>query len=151
MEATVSGPAIAAGGIFRCLVPMRWGDQDALGHINNALYFKYVEEARALLFDKARMVLPSDRVGVLAHASCDFVKSLMYPGTVAISLILQRVGRSSMEFDFIIELENEPGTVYARGKNVIVCTDMINGRSTPWTADELARFGTCFVQPEALP
>ncbi|CAM5330825.1 acyl-CoA thioesterase [Eoetvoesiella caeni] len=141
--ADITSP-IAAGGVFRCVMPMRWGDMDALGHVNNAEYFRYVQEARAKLFEQANMVQPYDRVGVLVHASCDFVKSLQYPGDVAVSLTLTRVGRSSLEFDFVIELQHEPGVVYARGKNIIVCTEMSRGVSSPWTSDELARFAACF-------
>lgn len=137
-------PPVVTGGVFRCVMSMRWGDMDALGHVNNAEYFRYVQEARAKLFEQARIVQPYDRVGVLAHASCDFVKPLQYPGEVAVSLTLARVGRSSMEFDFLIERQDEPGVVYARGKNIIVCTVMSQGVSSPWTPDELARFSACF-------
>jgi acyl-CoA thioester hydrolase len=117
---------------------------DALGHVNNTEYFRYVQEARAILFEEVGVVPPYNRVGVLAHASCDFVKPLLYPGDIAVSLTLARVGRSSMEFDFLIELQHEPGVVYARGKNIIVCTDLNKGASSPWTPDELARFSACF-------
>lgn len=142
-------PAAAIGGVFRCTMPMRWGDQDALGHVNNTVYFRYVEEARVTLFEQAGLAVPSQRVGVLAHASCDFVKSLMYPGEVAVDLTLTRVGRSSMEFDVFIGLRHEPGVAYARGKNIIVCTDMVQGRSSPWTPDELAGLTACFKPPKA--
>ena len=32
--------------VFEMVVPIRWGDMDALGHVNNALYFRYMETAR---------------------------------------------------------------------------------------------------------
>lgn len=142
--ADITTPAGRIGGVFSCFMPIRWGDLDALGHINNTAYFRYVEEARAKLFERAQMRVPADRVGVLVHASCDFVKSLRYPGDLAISLTLTRVGRSSMEFSFLIELRDEPGIVYARGNNIIVCTDMNSGSSSPWTSGELDRLTSCF-------
>lgn len=144
MQLTDITPPAAIGGVFCCVMPIRWGDMDALGHVNNTEYFRYVQEARAILFEQVQVVQPYERVGVLAHASCDFVKPLLYPGDVVVSLVLTRVGRSSMEFDFLIELQQEPGVVYARGKNIIVCTDMSRGVSSPWTPDELARFFACF-------
>ncbi len=140
--ADITTPNHRIGGVFRCAMPVRWGDLDALGHVNNTVYFRYGEEARAKLFEQARMNLPATRVGVLVHASCDFVKSLMYPANISISLTLTRVGRSSMEFTFLIE--DESGVAYARGKNIIVCTDMDRGESAPWTADELERLTSCF-------
>ena len=32
--------------VYECTIPMRWGDMDAMGHINNTLYFRYLEIAR---------------------------------------------------------------------------------------------------------
>ncbi|NYT62187.1 acyl-CoA thioesterase [Alcaligenaceae bacterium] len=138
-----SSPAI--GGAFRCTVAMRWGDQDTQNHINNALYFRYQEEARVQLFRRAGISLPSTRVGILAHASCDFLKPLVYPGTVAIIQVLKRVGNSSMAVDTIMEREDEPGVAYAKGSYVIVGADSVTGKSTPWTPAELSLFGKIFV------
>ncbi|MEO9122196.1 MAG: acyl-CoA thioesterase [Burkholderiaceae bacterium] len=132
------------GGVFRCVVPVRWGDLDALNHVNNTLYFRYIEEARVGLLAQAGIVLPSNRVGVLAHASCDFLKPLRYPANVVVSQILTRIGRSSMDVDVVIECQDEPGVVYAKGKAVMVGTIAATGKSSPWTADELMRFAKCF-------
>lgn len=134
------------GGVFRCVMPVRWGDLDALNHVNNTLYFRYIEEARVWLLAQAGIVLPSDRVGLLAHASCDFLKPLRYPANVVVSQILRRVGRSSMDVDVVIECQDEPGVVYAKGKAVIVGTSAATGKSSPWTADELMRFAKCFKE-----
>ncbi|MDE2566900.1 MAG: acyl-CoA thioesterase, partial [Burkholderiales bacterium] len=32
--------------VYECVVPLRWGDMDAMGHVNNTLYFRYLEIAR---------------------------------------------------------------------------------------------------------
>ena len=32
--------------VYEMLIPMRWGDMDAMGHINNTTYFRYMETAR---------------------------------------------------------------------------------------------------------
>ncbi|UHL65501.1 acyl-CoA thioesterase [Paralcaligenes sp. KSB-10] len=133
------------GGVFSCVMPLRWGDLDALNHVNNTLYFRYAEEARIHLFAAAGIVLPSARVGVLAHASFDFLKPLLYPATVVISLVLTRLGRSSMEFEVLVECREDPGVVYAKGRNVMVGTDSATGKSLAWTPDELAGFAPCFV------
>lgn len=145
MQADIAVNQPLVGGVFQCVMPVRWGDQDALNHVNNSVYFRYFEEARIQLFRQAGIVLPSDRNGVLAHASCDFLQPLLYPATVVVSLVLLRVGRSSMEFETLLESQETPGLVYARGKNVMVAVDAASGQSSPWTADELARFSRCFV------
>lgn len=145
MQHTDSPSSPVIGGAFRCTVPMRWGDQDAQNHINNALYFRYLEEARIQLFRLAGISLPSTRVGVLAHVSCDFLKPLFYPGTVAINQVLTRVGNSSMAVDTVIERDDEPGVAYAKGSYVIVGADSTTGKSVPWTPAELAMFAKVFI------
>lgn len=144
MTATLSEPVI--GNRFCCVVPVRWGDLDAQNHVNNTVYFRYFEEARVQLFRKAGLVLAKNKVGILAHASCDFLKPIIYPATVIVTLVLMRVGRSSMEFDVIIECQDNPGVLYAKGKNVIVGADAATGKSTPWTPSELAGFAQYFVE-----
>lgn len=134
------------GGLFRWTMPVRWGDLDALNHVNNTVYFRYFEEARVQLFAQAGITLPSNRVTVLAHVSCDFLKPILYPATVIVSQVLTRVGRSSMEMDILIECEGEPGVIYAKGRQVMVGADAETGRSSPWTPHELSRFAALLTQ-----
>jgi acyl-CoA thioester hydrolase len=138
MQAADSSATPRIGATFRYAVPLRWGDQDALNHVNNTLYFRYLEETRIKLFERAGIVLPSARVMVLAHASLDFLKPMLYPATAVVIMTLTRVGRSSIEFDVQIECEHEPGLAYAKGREVLVGTDAASGRSLPWTERELA-------------
>lgn len=133
------------GGVFRCAVPVRWGDLDAQNHVNNTVFFRYFEEARVQLFRQAGLTLAQNKIGILAHASCDFLIPVLYPATVVVQLVLARVGQSSMEFDVSIESQDNPDVVYAKGKNVIVGADASTSRSTPWTSSELAAFAQCFV------
>lgn len=127
------------GGTFRYSMPVRWGDLDAQNHVNNTLYFRYIEEARVQLFAHAGIAVPSSKVAVLARASCDFLKPLVYPSTVVISLVLLRLGRSSMEMETLIEREGEPDVLYAKGAYVVVGADATTGKSLPWTQKELAQ------------
>lgn len=136
MSASDGESCISIGGVFKHVVQMRWGDLDALNHLNNAMYFRYLEEARMQMF--MRCGRPQDRLGVLAHVSCDFLRPLLYPADVVISLTLTKVGRTSMAFDTRFERLDEPGTVYAQGHNVIVGTSASTGRPMPWTEQELA-------------
>jgi acyl-CoA thioester hydrolase len=140
----MSAVAPLIGAVYRAVIPVRWGDLDALNHVNNTVYFRYFEEARVQMLARAGIILPSDKSGVLAHASCDFLKPLVYPATVVVSLVLARIGRSSIEFDTLIECQGEPGVVYAKGKNIMVSTDTATGKSSPWTEQELGRLAACF-------
>ena len=137
-------PQPSIGSVFRYVMPLRWGDLDALNHVNNTLYFRYVEEARVQLLARAGIILPSSKIGLLAHASCDFLKPLRYPAIVVVSLVLTHIGRTSMTLDVRIERQDEPGVIYAKGKNIMVGAEAASGRPSPWTAAELSRFASCF-------
>ncbi len=144
MSSQVSTPAI--GGTFSCAMPIRWGDLDAQNHVNNTAYFRYFEEARVQLFAHAGISMADSKVGLLVHASCDFLKPLFYPATVVVRLVLTHVGRTSLHFDTIIECQEEPGVVYAKGKNVFVGANPATGNTEPWTPSELTAFASCFVK-----
>lgn len=130
-------PAPAEGAQFRCVMPVRWGDLDALNHVNNTLYFRYVEEARVKMLERMG-AFGSTKVGVLAHTSCDFLKPVLYPASVVVIQTLARLGRSSLEMEFVIEREDEPGVPYAKGRYVAVGCNPDTGRAAPWTPEELA-------------
>jgi acyl-CoA thioester hydrolase len=118
---------------FVCEIPLRWGDMDAMAHLNNVQYFRLMEEARIRWFAQFGFpTLPSGEAPILAHAACDFVKAMTYPGTAVVKQIVTRVGRSSVEMSIVIERSDEPGVAYATGRTVIVWYDYRAGRSAPW-------------------
>lgn len=147
-DATPNQPLV--GGVFRITMPVLWGEQDAMGHVNNAVYFRYVEEARIQLFYQAGIPLPAERSGVLAHASCDFIQPIVYPATVVVGLTLIRFGRTSIELETLITCHEDPARVYAKGRNVMVLLDGKTGRPTPWTEADMARLAQCFAAPAAV-
>lgn len=114
-------------------VPLRWGDMDAMGHLNNVMYFRLMEEARIQWFAQLGFAtLPAGEAPILAHAACDFVRAMTYPGVALVQQIVTRVGRSSVEMSVSIEKQGESGVVYATGRAVIVWYDYNAGRSVPW-------------------
>ncbi len=128
-------------------LPLRWGDMDALNHLNNTIYFRLMEEARVCILRQAGMKLPDDEGPILAHAACDFIKPLGYPATVRVTHRLLRLGRSSMELELTLEMVGDDGGPYARGRNVLVWMDYVANRSKAWPAEVLARLGAQFKPP----
>ncbi|MFJ1301323.1 acyl-CoA thioesterase [Pseudomonadota bacterium AL_CKDN230030165-1A_HGKHYDSX7] len=120
-------------------LPLRWGDSDALNHLNNTLYFRLMEEARMRILYDSGLTLPAEHGPILAHASCDFLRPLTYPATVRVTHTLARLGRSSMELDLTLEKVGDDAGPYARGRNVLVWMDYTANRSAPWPAEVLAR------------
>lgn len=135
-----------AGGCYRFEMPVRWGDLDALNHVNNTVYFRYMEEARVYCARACNIGGPdTNRNIVLAHASCDFLRPILWPATVVIEMRLGRIGRSSIEFQVDMYVKGDDGGVCARARNVIVGTASDTGRSSPWTPAELDGISTVFA------
>jgi len=127
---------------FLVEIPLRWGDMDAMAHLNNVQYFRLMEEARIQWFAEFGFpTLPAREAPILAHAACDFVKAMTYPGTAVIKQIVTRLGRSSVEMSIVIERSDEPGVPYATGRTVIVWYDYAAGKSAPWPEHVRATLG----------
>jgi acyl-CoA thioester hydrolase len=104
--------------------PIFWGDMDALGHVNNVTYFRYMEQARVAFFEK---LVPRDEMWkktgiVVVHASCDFRRALVYPGDVEVSLFVEPPRRSSVNTLYEMRLAGDTHT-YAEGSAVVVFID----------------------------
>lgn len=114
-------------------VPLRWGDMDAMAHLNNVMYFRLMEEARIQWFRQFGFAtLPTGEAPILAHAACDFVRAMSYPGVALVRQTVTRVGRSSVEMNLVLEKKDEPGVIYATGRTVIVWYDYAAGKSKAW-------------------
>src|SRR5687767_6052875 len=79
-------------------IPIRWGDMDAMGHVNNTVYFRFMEQARIGWFDA---LVPEQEAWkstgiVIANAACNFKKPMTYPGTVEVRIFVGPVGGSSV-------------------------------------------------------
>jgi acyl-CoA thioester hydrolase len=113
-------------------VPIRWGDMDAMGHVNNTVYFRYMEQARIewLYACSQRLGLTAyEREGpVIVNASCSFHASLTYPGEAEVRMFVGTPGKSSVESYYEIWMN---GTKYADGAAKMVWIDLANAKSAP--------------------
>ena len=96
--------------------PIRWGDMDALGHVNNTVYFRYMEQARIeWLFGLYPERSAYGGTGpVIVNASCTFLEPLVYPGDVEVRLYLGDPGRSSVGSSYDLLRDGRDGP-HARG------------------------------------
>lgn len=101
---------------------VRFSDTDMLGHVNNASYFSYMEEARCVFFDE---LLEDDRTDVpmiLASAKVNYVAQTFYRQTLRIESWVSRWGNSS--FDISCQMfDDETGKLHFEGVAVIVYFD----------------------------
>ncbi|MES2957313.1 MAG: thioesterase family protein [Pseudomonadota bacterium] len=113
-------------------MPIRWGDMDAMGHVNNTLYFRYMEVVRLeWLFEIGASPNPSGFGPVIVNAFCNFIRQLEYPGEVLAKHYVANAGRSSFDTYITLERADAPGLVYAEGGAKTVWTDFKAQKSAP--------------------
>ncbi|MFC4159823.1 acyl-CoA thioesterase [Chitinimonas lacunae] len=115
------------------LLALRWGDMDALGHLNNTLYFRFFEQARVeWLEHHGWRVSPDAGQGpVLASTACQFRQPLHYPATVRVETWVERLGNSSFTLGHRLCPADQPEQIAAEGEAVLVWVDYASGASQP--------------------
>ncbi len=110
-------------------MPIRWGDMDAYGHVNNTVYFRYMEQARVEWIEAMQVVVRPGGTGpVIINASCTFLRPMTYPGTVEVRTYVGAIGRSSCQTHVEMLIDGE---VYAEGAAKVVWMDTQSGKSVP--------------------
>ena len=108
-------------------MPIRWGDMDAYGHVNNTVYFRYMEQARVEWIEEMGVqVRPGGTGPVIINASCTFKKPMNYPGTVEVRTFVGHPGRSSVQTHVEMLIDGE---LYADGAAKVVWMDTQTGKS----------------------
>lgn len=117
--------------VHKTLIPIRWGDMDAYGHVNNTVYFRYMEQARVEWIEALGVVVrPKGDAPVIINASCTFLVPMNYPGTVEVRTYIGQLGRSSIPTYVEMRLEGDD-TLYAEGAAKVVWMDTATGKSVP--------------------
>jgi len=111
-------------------IPIRWGDMDAMGHVNNTVYFRFMEQARISWFGR---LLPGEEAWhstgiVIANASCNYKRAITYPGTVEVRLYVGAPGGASVPTFYELRVDADP-VPYADGAAVVVFIDMQSQKS----------------------
>ena len=118
--------------VFESRFPVRWGDMDAMGHVNNTVYFKYLEHMR--IDCMSQIGCPPDAKGegpVIVNAFCNFHKQLTYPSDVLGKLFVSDLGRSTFDSWCTLERVDEPGVIYTSGGATMVWVDFPAQKSAP--------------------
>jgi acyl-CoA thioester hydrolase len=80
------------------VIPIRWGDMDAMGHVNNTIYFRYLEIVRIeWLHSVVGAPDPEGEGPVIVNTFCNFLRQLKYPGDVLAKHYVANPGKSSFE------------------------------------------------------
>lgn len=125
---------------FEMVIPIRWGDMDAMGHVNNTLYFRYLESLRIEWFHGMGCVPYREDFGpIIINAFCTFLRQLEYPGEVLARHYVGEIGRSTVDTFAVLERTDRPGVAYATGGATVIWTDFKAQKAVPFPEDVRAR------------
>jgi acyl-CoA thioester hydrolase len=114
------------------VIPIRWGDMDAMGHVNNTVYFRYLEIVRIdWLHGVGGAPDPAGDGPVIVNAFCNFYRQLEFPGDVLARHYVASPGRTSFETFITLERTDQPGVVYAAGGATTVWVNFPAQKSVP--------------------
>ena len=110
--------------VYETRFPVRWGDMDAMGHVNNSQYFRYLETAR---IDWMRSIGlnpdPSGQGPVIVNAFCNFYQQLSYPDEVLLKMFVSDPARTTFETWATMERVEQPGVICAAGGGTVIWVD----------------------------
>jgi acyl-CoA thioester hydrolase len=127
--------------IFSHRIEVRFRDCDPLGHVNNAAYLTYLEQAR-LYYWRSRWGFGAENLSaspgvIMARAEIDYRLPARYGQTLEVRIDLAAVGRTSFTYDY--EILDEQGQTVASARTVQVMYDYATGRPVPIPADIRAK------------
>jgi acyl-CoA thioester hydrolase len=110
--------------VFETSIPIRWGDMDAMGHLNNGTYFRYLETVRIdWMYSIGCVPVPSGEGPVIVNAFCNFYKQIEYPGTVLAKMYVSDPGRTTFESWCTLSRSDDPEVIYAEGGATTIWVD----------------------------
>lgn len=114
-------------------IPVAWGEMDAMGHVNNAIYLRYFETERIVYFEKSGFLESLNQTGIgpiLASVQCKFKAALTYPDTVSVRTRVSRIegDRFVMEYSAV---SHKSRKIAAEGESVIVSYDYRETKKVP--------------------
>ncbi len=131
------GEELLAGFPVVVEIPVLWGNQDAFGHVNNVVYFRWCETARVEYLQRVGLWVPLPPVGVgpiLASLKCDYERPLNYPDTVRVGARVTRIGRSSLQMEHSY-VSRELGVEVATADSSLVMLDYSTGETVAISAE----------------
>ncbi len=135
---------------FSTLIPLRWGDMDAYGHVNNVVFLSYLEQARVNAFhstpdDRSGAALLKEGVVVVEH-TIRYKRQLPY-SHVPLRVVCWTDEIKSATYTTAYKLWNDAGDepeLVATAKTVLAPVNFTSGRPRRLTPEErafLGRFG----------
>lgn len=118
------------GSLFEHEIEVRFRDCDAMGHVNNAVYLSYLEQARVAFWHRLTGTSGIPRSFILARAEIDFKAPATLGDRVVVALRVEAVGRTSFTLAYDV-LKARTREVVASARTVQVMFDYGAGKPVP--------------------
>ena len=134
-------------------IRVAWGDMDAYGHVNNAVFLRWFESARIEWFELVAFPEEDGKSGpILRKATVEYLSPIKYPDTVRVTVVPSRIGRTSVTLAYeVTSLAQE--AIVATGETVVVLADFVGRSSLEIPPDARSRIESkqLRVDPLAVP
>ena len=111
-------------------IAVRWGDMDAVGHVNNTLFLRYLEEARVEWFSRMDTTWECADYGpVVVNINCNFRREIQWPCRLLVSLDATVASDKRVVLEHTICDAEDPDFVYSDASTVLVWIDRHSGKS----------------------
>ncbi|MCW8835433.1 MAG: acyl-CoA thioesterase [Rhodospirillales bacterium] len=117
-------------------VPTRWNDNDMLGHVNNVIYYSYMEAVVVRFVSEVLGVdwYTSPLIPYAAESLCRFKRPLAFPQKVEAAMRISHIGNTSFSYELALFAEGDDA-LYAEGRWVHVMVERESERPTPISPD----------------
>ena len=114
-------------GVVIHVEPVRFRDVDAMGHVNNAVFLTYLEQARIAFFEQQGLSVGLDDLNlVVARVEIDFRAPVRLGQEIEVAVRATRFGTKSFDVEYELTVDGE---IVAEAKSVLVAYDY--GRGEP--------------------
>jgi acyl-CoA thioester hydrolase len=103
-----------------------WGDMDAFGHVNNVVYYRYIENARIAYLDQVGLLSYPIHI-VVASSQCKYLSPVTYPDILNIRVEVLELRNSAFSMRYLLWSEAQQKHI-AEAEVVIVCVDQNTGQ-----------------------
>jgi acyl-CoA thioester hydrolase len=124
-------PMIAAARpAYTSVLPVRWGEMDAMRHVNNAMYLRLMEENRIEWFQSigTNLGAPKGHMPVMVNIYCEYLRPITWPAAVETAIYVGELGRSSVQTFHTLDVG---GSRCAQSAVKLVWIDVATGKSVP--------------------
>jgi acyl-CoA thioester hydrolase len=123
--------------IHETIIAIRWGDMDSYRHINNTVYFRYMEQARIEWITSLGFSCTAEKEAmIMVNGFCNFYKQVSYPASLRVSTFVGQIGNSTVDLINTMELigtgtDQEP-VLCAAGGATMLWVDLEKNKSMTW-------------------